>query len=143
MDARAILFGRHLCFVDRGPEHRRTMRTMVSRDSHPKTRNADAYPLDFKLEPATARNALACTQVRKPGQYRSFQRLEMGDRISEFVEATFRVGNLHAEQVLIVGVARIALQVFVSSISQGHSGTRQRILQPLAENGLFVFRPPK
>jgi hypothetical protein len=48
----------------------------------------------------------------------------MRDRGGKFLEATLPVGNLGAEQILVVAIERFAFQVFVGSVSHGHSGAR-------------------
>ena len=54
----------------------------------------------------------------------------MRDLGGEFLEATLPVGNLRAEQVLMVVIERLALEVFVGSISNGYSGPRQHVFDP-------------
>lgn len=61
-------------------------------------------------------------------------------RISEFLEATFPIGDLNAEQILMVAVEWFAVEVFVRVISQGHSSARQDILDPSAQARLFLLR---
>jgi len=64
----------------------------------------------------------------------------MGDRHGKFLQAPLSVGNLDAEQVLLVAVERFAFQIFVGAISQRHGGARQYILDPAAEASLLVLR---
>jgi len=69
-------------------------------------------------------------EVGKPAQYRCFQKFEMCDLGSEFYEATLTVGNLGAEQVLMVTIEGVAFQVFVGSVAYGNGSARQSILDP-------------
>lgn len=63
----------------------------------------------------------------------------MRDRRRKLLDATLSIGNLDAEQILMMAVERFSLQVFVSSISKRHRGTRQDILDPSVEARLFLF----
>jgi hypothetical protein len=63
----------------------------------------------------------------------------MSDRGGEFLEATLTVGNLGAEQVLMVAIERFAFQIFVGSISQGHGGARSDVLDPSIKPQLFLL----
>src|SRR3984893_2252026 len=60
-------------------------------------------------------------------------------RGGELLEAPLTVRNLGAEQVLMVAVKWLAFHVFVGSISQGHGGARQDILDPSVKAGLFLL----
>ena len=51
----------------------------------------------------------------------------MRDSGGKFFEATLPVGNLGAEQILVVAIERFAFQVFVRSVSHGHGGPRQNV----------------
>jgi len=64
----------------------------------------------------------------------------MGDSGGKFFEATLPVGNLGAEQILVVAIERFAFQVFVRSVSDGHGGPRQNVLDPSTEARLFLLR---
>lgn len=63
----------------------------------------------------------------------------MGDRLGEFLQAALSVGNLDAEQVLVVAVERFTFQVFVGAISQGHGGACQYIFDPAAKARLLAL----
>lgn len=64
----------------------------------------------------------------------------MRDLGGEFLQTPLAIGNLSAEQVLMVAIERLALQIFVGIISQGHGGARQDILNPPVEARLFPLR---
>jgi hypothetical protein len=61
----------------------------------------------------------------------------MLDTGGEFFESALTVGNLDAEQILMISVKRLPLQIFVGSISDGYRRTRQHIFDPPAKARLF------
>lgn len=63
----------------------------------------------------------------------------MRDRCAQLPKATLTIGNLDAEQVLVVAVERIAFQIFVGPISKGHGGTRQNVFYPSVQAGVFIL----
>lgn len=64
----------------------------------------------------------------------------MGDFFRQFLEAALPVRNLDRKQILMVAVARIALQIFVGAVAKRHCRTRQDILNPLVEASLLLLR---
>ena len=64
----------------------------------------------------------------------------MRDRSRKLLDATLPIGNLDAEQILMVTVEWFSLQIFISSVSKRYRGTRQDILDPPVEARLFLFR---
>jgi len=64
----------------------------------------------------------------------------MRDGRGEFLEPALTVGNLGAEQILMVAVKRLPLQIFVGSVSHGHRSPRQDILDPPVQAGLLQLR---
>ena len=63
----------------------------------------------------------------------------MCDRSGEFLEPPLAVENLATEQVLMVAVERFPLEIFVGTVSKGHSSARQDILDPPAQARLFTL----
>jgi len=59
-------------------------------------------------------------EIRKPAQRGRFQKLEMRDLGGELFQAPLAVGDLGAEQVLMVAVERFALQIFSGNDGQRH-----------------------
>src|SRR5271167_4147160 len=61
----------------------------------------------------------------------------MRDRCRELLEATLAVGDLGAEQVLVMAVERLALQVLIGPVSLRNRGARQHIVNPPVKARLF------
>jgi hypothetical protein len=71
---------------------------------------------------------------------RRLQELEMSDRGAELLEPALAVQDLLVEQILMVIVERLALEIFVIAVAEGHGRTRQHVFDPAVQARLFPLR---
>jgi hypothetical protein len=63
----------------------------------------------------------------------------MCDRGAKFPKTALTIGDLGAEQILMMTVERFALKIFVGTVAQGHGGARQYVLDASAKARLFIL----
>src|ERR1700694_4174674 len=79
-------------------------------------------------------------EVGKSAERRCLQKLDMRNRMHEFLKAEMPVGNLVVKEVMVMAVECFPGQIFIGAVSESDRGSRQEIVDPSRKARLFRLR---